>query len=65
MTITRTRFKIVITNWGSRVAVIIEPRQVDKPSRSFRDPAEALAFAKELGRVEGWPIEDRREPRDG
>lgn len=56
-------FKIVITNWGARVAVSVEPRQVDKPSRPFRTASDAMAFAQELSRAQGWPIEDRRQPR--
>jgi hypothetical protein len=56
----RLPFMIVIESWGSRIAVGVEPRQVDKPSRAFRMETEAFTFAEELRRLEGWPIEDRR-----
>jgi len=63
---TRDLFRIVIAPGVWRGATVtIEPRQIDRPSRTFRDPAEAEAFAADLSRVEGWPILDQRGGRDG
>ena len=54
-------YRIVIAPGVWRGAVVsVEPRTMDRPSRTFRDPAEAEAFAAELSRVEGWPIHDQR-----
>lgn len=63
----RIPFRIIVANdiWGTRVLVSVEPRQCDKPTRSFRRSSEALAFAGELARLNSWPIEDRREFFDG
>lgn len=58
---TREQYRIVIAPGVWRGAVVsVEPRTMDRPSRTFRDPAEAEAFATELSRVEGWPICDQR-----
>lgn len=58
----RIPFRIIIRPdlWGGRTLVTIEPRQIDKPTQSFRDEAAAVAYAEQLSRIEGWPIVDRR-----
>lgn len=57
---TRTPFIIVVSDWGRYTAVSVEPRTIDRPTQCFRFSREAVMFARELGRTEGWPIEDRR-----
>lgn len=57
-------YSVVIASGVWRgVVVSVEPRTIDRPSREFRDAAAAEAFAAELGRVEGWPVVDRRVQR--
>lgn len=57
MTAQRT---ISIETWGSRTTLVILPRTVDKPSRTFKSGGDALAAADQLRRQHGWPIQDRR-----
>lgn len=64
MSTDRVPYQIALSSWGRFIAVSIEPRQVDKPSRTFRTAAEAMEFAEDLSRVEGWPIVDRRQSFD-
>ena len=52
--------KIIVSNWGRFTVISIEPRRVDRPSRTFRNPREAFDYATELNWTEGWPVEDRR-----
>lgn len=54
------RYQIVIDQWGRKTAVSVFPRECDKPSRTFETIAEALAFAEQLRKLNGWPIRDRR-----
>jgi hypothetical protein len=63
MSIIRIPFRIVVDTdpWGRRTLVMIEPRQVDRPTQSFRDENVALAYAEQLKRVHGWPILDKRD----
>jgi hypothetical protein len=57
----REPFRIVLAPglWGRRVDVSVEPATVTHPLCSFRDHAEAMAFAEALARTECWPITDR------
>ena len=48
---------IRLEQWGKRTAVVIVPRRVDRPSRTFATSNDALAFAAELSREHSWPIE--------
>jgi hypothetical protein len=56
----RIHFAIVVSKavFGSRCFVTIEPRLCTRPSISFASRDEALVYAAELARVEGWPIRD-------
>jgi len=49
---------ITLEAWGRRTAVVILPRKVDRPSRTFKSAVEALAFAEQLRQQHGWPIRD-------
>lgn len=54
-------YRIIVAPGLWRGAIVsVEPRTMDRPSQTFRDPAQAEAFAAELSRVEGWPVHDRR-----
>lgn len=54
-----TPFKVVVADWGRRVAVSVEPCTVDRPTVCFLTAAEAMTFAEGLAKVEGWRVEDR------
>jgi hypothetical protein len=62
MSLVRLPFRIVIEDALGRrpFQVTIQPRQVDKPTHWFKTASDATAFADEVSRLEGWPIEDRR-----
>ena len=48
---------IRLEQWGRRTAVVVLPRRVDRPSRVFTHSDEAVAFAEDLSRQHGWPVE--------
>lgn len=56
----RERFSITVAPepFGKRWRVSVSPALVSRPSQYFKTPAEAIEFARELSRVEGWPVED-------
>ena len=47
---------IVLVPSGRRVAVTVEPRSVERSSRSFQSFDEALDYAQQLGEFHGWLI---------
>ena len=64
MTVHSQPFAIIVepSLWrGWNVAV--EPPTATHPLRHFHCHPDAIAFAEELARVEGWPVRDRsKEP---
>jgi hypothetical protein len=51
---------VSIETWERTTAVVLLPRRVDRPTRTFRTSAEALEYADKLRRDHGWPIQDSR-----
>ena len=56
---TRRTFAVVITRglWRG-FTVTVEPRTINHQQRNFRDHDEAMTFARELAKLEGWPLLD-------
>lgn len=56
----RRSFTIVLaTGLWRGVDVLVEPPTSSRPLTHFASHSEALVFAQDLARIEGWPIVDR------
>lgn len=62
-TVERIAYKVVVSDcpFSAKIYVSVEPHLPTRPPVEFRSGREALVFADELGRIEGWKVVDRRE----